>query len=148
MKRKATCILLLFTLTSAAVLAPLSANPEGSQIAAQARMDAKKDVSSAKWFLTGCLLLWLGLKIANKGALPPPERLMGKSPEYIEAYSKAYLEESRRIRARNAMIGCVGGATVYAILITVAVIQTKSCLGDFKFDPVPDVGCGCSTGLP
>ena len=36
---------------------------------------------------------------------PPADRLIGKSPEYIETYTKAYKKKARSIQAKNAMLG-------------------------------------------
>ena len=36
---------------------------------------------------------------------PPPERLIGKSPEYIEFYTEAYKAETRSIRIKWAAVG-------------------------------------------
>ena len=36
---------------------------------------------------------------------PPPERLIGKSPEYIEFYTNAYMAKSRSLRRKWAAIG-------------------------------------------
>ena len=39
---------------------------------------------------------------------PPPERLIGKTPEYVNVYTDAYKERTRRIRAGHAVAGVVG----------------------------------------
>ena len=38
---------------------------------------------------------------------PPPERLIGKSPEYVEFYTDAYIAKSRSLRTKWATIGAI-----------------------------------------
>ena len=40
---------------------------------------------------------------------PPPERLLGKSPEYVEAYTNAYRAKTRRLGTFWAAAGIAGG---------------------------------------
>ena len=52
---------------------------------------------------------------------PPAERLLGKSPDWVNAYTKAYQKNMRGYRVASTMAGsCIGGAvlatTVYIIL--------------------------------
>ena len=47
---------------------------------------------------------------------PPPERLLGKSPDWVTAYTKAYQKNVRRYNAAASVAGCVAGTTTLAIL--------------------------------
>ena len=47
---------------------------------------------------------------------PPPERFIGKSPEYIEAYSNTYRIRIGRLRLRHAAVGCAIGLGMLAIV--------------------------------
>ena len=38
---------------------------------------------------------------------PPPERLIGKSPEYVEFYTDAYMAKSRSLRIKWAAVGAI-----------------------------------------
>ena len=38
---------------------------------------------------------------------PPPERLIGKSPEYVEFYTDAYIAKSRSLRIKWAAAGAI-----------------------------------------
>ena len=50
-------------------------------------------------------------------ATPPADRLLGKSPDWINAYTKAYQKNMRRYRAASTLVGgCVGGAVLGATL--------------------------------
>jgi len=47
---------------------------------------------------------------------PPVERLIGKSPEYIEHYTKAYQKAMRSLRIKYALVG-VGGSALVPVII-------------------------------
>ena len=50
-------------------------------------------------------------------ATPPADRLLGKSPDWVNAYTKAYQKNMRRYRAESTAAGCVvGGAVLGATL--------------------------------
>ena len=79
-------------------------------IEAQAVADAKRDIASSSinsWYYMGFCLGGIGV-IAALAATPtvPADKLLGKSPEYVLYYSKAYKSEMRRQRTKNASIGC------------------------------------------
>ena len=48
---------------------------------------------------------------------PPPDRLLGKSPVWIEAYTKAYQKHMKKKRIGNSILGCVGGTVTGAGMI-------------------------------
>lgn len=43
--------------------------------------------------------------IYNYRSNPPPKRLLGKSAEYVDAYTDAYIRKTRSIRTRSAATG-------------------------------------------
>lgn len=57
---------------------------------------------------------------------PPPERLLGKSPEYIESYLNAYKRKVRTLRGTSAVAG--GGVACLSfsalVLVLVGVVDT------------------------
>ena len=57
----------------------------------------------------GCLASPIG--ISRYSSNPPAERLLGKSPEYVEAYTNAYRPKARSLRTSSATVGAaiVGG---------------------------------------
>ena len=60
--------------------------------------------------VVGCVGCAVGLilpirAIYNYQSPPPPERLIGKSPEYVEFYTDAYIAKSRSLRIQWATIG-------------------------------------------
>lgn len=84
---------------------------------AQARMDAQRDADGKLWLISSCLLgvttligaIALLLLASLLDPSPPMSRLMGKSPEYVAAYTDTYRAEVKRIRTDNALLGCFLG---------------------------------------
>ena len=52
--------------------------------------------------LLGVLAVPIGVHMYPHNAMPPPDRLLGKSPEYIEAYTHAY--KSRTVLLRKIFV--------------------------------------------
>ena len=66
-----------------------------------------QDVGTLIGAAAGCLLPLVGI-YSYKGH-PPTERLIGKSPEYVELYTDAYTAKSRSIRIKSAAGGVATG---------------------------------------
>ena len=108
---------------------PLQAIAQQSTTFANARTaaeyDAEDDVNTAVWLAAGGILgvvgnLPLGA-IAIGGAyvyqpVPPAERLLGKSVEYVTVYTEAYKARSRGLRLSAALKGALGGSAVFCLL--------------------------------
>ena len=90
-----------------------------------AEYDAEDDVNTAIWLAAGGILgiagnLPLGA-VAIVGAyvyqpVPPAERLLGKSAEYVTVYTDTYKARSRNLRLIAAVKGALGGAAVFCML--------------------------------
>ena len=63
------------------------------------------EVGMVVGFVVGVLvpLIWIGAYEPNL----PPERFIGKSPEYIDHYTDAYRKKSQSIRMGAAVVGSV-----------------------------------------
>lgn len=59
--------------------------------------------------LLGGLAVPLGVHMYPHNATPPPERLLGKSPEYIEAYTQIYKSEIASLRKTLVTKGSIAG---------------------------------------
>ena len=86
---------------------------EVEQATADARRDVSLNVSPFAWgaagFVCGCLA-----PIYAYVALPeiPVGALLGKSPAYIDAYTRVYQQNAKRQRIQAAVIGCAVGSAV------------------------------------
>ncbi len=72
---------------------------------------------------SGCGLVLCSLPISYATSVqpsPPPERLLGKSPEYVKTYTAVYVKNAKRKRNRSMMMGyavpTLLGASVYLLL--------------------------------
>lgn len=71
---------------------------------------------------SACLgLSFLGIYV--KQSNPPPERFIGKSPEYVEYYMAAYTSKARSLRIKSAAAGTVAGFGVLWFLVQMQAIQ-------------------------
>ena len=74
---------------------------------AQAIADAENDTNKSNWFMAGCFLSILGVAIASMSKAPvPAERLIGKSPAYVAAYTSSYQAKQTEIQTNWALGGC------------------------------------------
>jgi hypothetical protein len=138
-KSMTACIILCLCLMLVAM--PLSANMALAGTVEKSNQDtqtgcadgerqAQSDISGGTWFAIGCLAGLIGYLIAMSEPNPPAMQLMGKSPEYVAAYTDCYRKKGKNIKSKNALTGClVGtGATIvlYAILIAAASDESSS----------------------
>ena len=92
-----------------------------------AEADANKDVNKLLCFSAGCVLSALfflpspyGYFFPPTGIIgaysyqpsPPPARLIGKSPDYIAAYTSAYRLKRGNIQAQWTSAGCLSGCVL------------------------------------
>ena len=104
---------------------------------ADAIQDANADVNKPLWVGLGGLLAGLTLIhdygcVLSVGGLagthfyrpnPPAERLIGKSPEYVNVYSEAYKNEIAKLHTLWSAAGCVGGGVIIAGFAVVGFIR-------------------------
>lgn len=64
------------------------------------------------------------IRIYNHLPHPPPERLIGKSPEYIEFYTDAYKSKTRSLRTKLAAAGAVTGCTGCGLMTLGCLVST------------------------
>lgn len=97
-----------------------------------AEQDANKDVNKPFWFGAGCILSGLFFLPTPFGYIVPPSgivgtyfyqpapslsRLIGKSPEYVDAYTSTYQLKRGNIQAQWASAGCLGGCLASVTII-------------------------------
>lgn len=94
---------------------------------AAAERDAEVDVNTSLWLATGGILGVAGNCVLGSAAVgaayvyqpvPPAERLLGKSVEYIDFYTDTYKSTTRNLRVIAAFKGAAGGSLVFFLLGT------------------------------
>lgn len=79
--------------------------------------DARANVKGREWLAAGCLFGPLGLAAAYVyEPSPPSTRLLGKSEEYVTAYSEAYKATAQSIQKSKALTGCITGCVTNIVL--------------------------------
>ncbi len=86
---------------------------------------ARADVSGGLWFIAGCLGGVIGVVVAYVfEPNPPATYLLGKSPEYVAAYTDAYRATAKSVQTSRAITGCIVesllSVLLYALLIAAA----------------------------
>lgn len=93
----------------------------------QAIEDAKADASAWQWIGVGCLFTLFGVAAAYIiEPTPPPDKLIGKSPSYVESYTDCFVKQCRRTRAGNAWIGLGVSTAAYLVVGIVAMVLMAS----------------------
>ena len=103
----ALCVLVLPQVASAQETAEIQ------QATVDAYRDALRNVSPITWggagFVFGCFAPAYALLSTPE---IPVGVLLGKSPAYIDAYTRVYQENAKRQRIQAAVIGCAVGSAV------------------------------------
>ncbi len=89
--------------------------------------DAENDAVKMDWFMAGCFLSVLGVAIASAHKAPvPAERLIGKSPAYIVAYTSSYQAKQTEIQTKWALRGCAVIPLACLGFVVALVIESKT----------------------
>ena len=87
-----------------------------TQACAQAQQDAQMEVNKTLWLAIGFFGGLLGIAAAYIiEPSPPASKLLGKSPEYVAAYTDCYKEAGKKLQTNAAIKGFVIGVLVYAL---------------------------------
>ena len=86
------------------------------------RMDgeqaARSNVNGTLWMLVGCVGGLLGVVVAYVyEPSPTATLLLGKSPEYVAAYTDGYKSAAKSVQTNRAWIGCVISGLAYIAYI-------------------------------
>lgn len=83
----------------------------------QGEFDAQKDVNGTLWLAIGFFGGILGIAAAYIiEPTPPASRLIGKSPEYVAAYTDCYKSAGKDVQTKKAITGCVIGGLLYVVV--------------------------------
>jgi hypothetical protein len=94
------------------------------QAATDARADARRDVNCLPWFSCGLLFVYIPVIVGFFAVSGPPvERMMGKSPDYVWAYTREYRSTRRGLQVKYAGAGCL---TTTTIAVVVLIIEAAS----------------------
>ena len=131
MKRRVILQLLAVLMVTLSVNIPVQCFAQQDSVAlkakADAEYDAEDDVNTALWLSAGGILGIAGTcvlgAVAVGGAyvyqpVPPTDRLLGKSAEYVNFYADAYKARMRRLQLVAATKGALGGSAVFFLLGT------------------------------
>ena len=86
---------------------------------------ARANVNGTLWLGAGCLFGLVALIVAYVyEPSPSATLLLGKSPEYVAAYTDSYKQTAKKVQSNKALTGCVVGtiATIglYALAFAAA----------------------------
>jgi hypothetical protein len=102
--------------------------------------DAEADVNRGEWFVAGLLLNGVGLLAAYvTGTEPRSSRLLGKDPDYVNAYTYAYTERAQHLKRRSALAGFTISSLV--CFVTVGCILGVKAM-EAALDVMSEMGCG------
>lgn len=111
------------------ILCPPALAQEVSQADActDAERDAEANTNKTIWFIAGCLGGLIGLIIAYAiEPSPPATKLLGKSPEYVAAYTDCYKRKGKSVQTKTALLGCGVAAVVYLAFVLVVTAAASS----------------------
>ena len=91
---------------------------EVEQAVEQAKKDATADVNGCLWFGLGFVFSIFGFAASYYiVSSPSAERLLGKSPEYVEVYTIAYKAKFRSRQSGYAAGGCITSGMAFLMFI-------------------------------
>ncbi len=117
-------IVLVFVVFATPILAQQGEIMAGRMAGEQS---AKANVNGTTWLAIGCIGGLLGVIIAYVyEPSPSSTMLLGKSPEYVAAYSDAYKMTAKKVQTGKAWTGCIVFTLVYAALYVLAIAAADS----------------------
>ena len=82
---------------------------------------ARASVNGTLWLVVGCFGGIVGLVIAYVfEPSPPATQLLGKSPEYVAAYTVSYKATAKKIQTNKALTGCIVSTVAYVVLVVLS----------------------------
>lgn len=80
--------------------------------------------AAAGAILLGAFTMPMGVDLYPHNIIPPPERLLGKSPEYIDAYTQIYKSKTVSLRKRLVTKGSIAGNVGFALAMLLLFLST------------------------
>ncbi len=91
-----------------------------TQARMQAEIDAKRNANAALYFIIGCAGSIIGLLVAQLSTPSPPAiALVGKSPEYVAAYTDVYVRKIKSTRTKYSLYGCGANIIIWGAVVLI-----------------------------
>ena len=117
--RVGLCLLLSLSLMFQPIVADVLQTGDSC---AEGRRDGDTETSGILWFVAGCGLGILGVVGAYLiKPTPPAAKLVGKSPDYVAAYSDCYRDAAVSVQTKWAWIGCGSSVVLWLVYFLVIV---------------------------
>ena len=84
---------------------------------------AQEDLALAGGILLGVCAVPTAVFVYSHNVTPPPERLLGKSPEYIEAYTQAYKSRTTLLRKIFVTAGSITSNLAVMTLVLTMIVR-------------------------
>ena len=92
-------------------------NPMAARATTEGETSAAAQISGSAWFILGLIGGPITVAMVTSRKPPVPAGvLLGKSPGYVDAYTKAYEAKASSLRFRYTAIGCVTGVTLGTLI--------------------------------
>lgn len=115
---------LVLSLIFLLISTPILAQNDRAQGLADGERDARSQVNKTTWIIAGCLTGGFSYLYPDLFAYNVPQsRLVGKSPEYIAAFTDSYLDTRKSIIHSGSCIGGViywGACIIYVVVVAAA----------------------------
>jgi len=88
---------------------------------------ARANVNGTAWLAIGCIGGLLGVIVAYVyEPSPSATMLLGKSPEYVAAYTDAYKTTAKKVQTGKAWTGCIAFTVIYVAIYVLAIAAAES----------------------
>ena len=82
--------------------------------------DAMGDVNKICWLGAGATIIGFGVAMIWKSSEPDPAEFVGKSPEYVKAYTESYNSRVKKEQIIYSSLGCAGTVLTITMLVLVS----------------------------
>jgi hypothetical protein len=82
--------------------------------------DAMEDVNKVCWLGAGATIIGFGVAMIWRSSEPDPAEFVGKSPEYVKAYTEAYNSRVKKEQIIYSSLGCAGTVLTVTMLVLVS----------------------------
>lgn len=84
------------------------------------KRDAMGDVNKICWLGAGATIIGFGVAMIWRSSEPDPAEFVGKSPEYVKAYTESYNSRVKREQIVYSSLGCAGTLLGVAMLVIIS----------------------------